>query len=312
MSILSDYHGKATRSRAMSLHQTGVYAGTVGGSALAGLLAERYGWRSPFWILGIVGMVYAVLLIPLIREPTRGAADEKGKPSGDDLELPSPRVAPSPRHNLRVILGTPSACVLLSVFAGANFVAAVMLTWLPEFVYSKFHLGVARSTFAATVLHLASLGGAICSSLITDSASRLRGGRMLVQAAALLVGAPWVLLLGWTGHFPLFVMAMIGAGFCKGLYDANIFASVYDVVSPEVRGTAAGLMNTVAWAGGSVAPWAIGRMADRYGLSQAIASTSSVYVAAGLLAIIAARLAPPAGQIGAQDVGAGGPDPAGG
>ena len=35
MSMLGDYHGTKTRSRAMSLHQTSVYAGTIGGSAFA-------------------------------------------------------------------------------------------------------------------------------------------------------------------------------------------------------------------------------------------------------------------------------------
>src|SRR5262249_33478966 len=90
MSVLSDYHGTRTRSRAMSLHQTGVYAGTVGGSALAGVLAESYGWRSPFWILGIVGMAYAVLLAPLIVEPKRGSAEEKPvKPEPDIADLPA-------------------------------------------------------------------------------------------------------------------------------------------------------------------------------------------------------------------------------
>ena len=50
----------------------------------------------------------------------------------------------------------------------------------------------------------------------------------------------------------MLMAALIGAGFCKGIYDANIFASLFDVVRPEDRGTAAGLMNTVGWTGGLV------------------------------------------------------------
>ena len=60
MSFLADYHGPRTRSRAMSIHQTSVYLGTAGGAALTGFLAQRQGWRSPFWVLGMVGIVYAV------------------------------------------------------------------------------------------------------------------------------------------------------------------------------------------------------------------------------------------------------------
>jgi sugar phosphate permease len=73
-------------------------------------------------------------------------------------------------------------------------------------------------------------------------------------------------------------------GFFKGLYDANIFASVFDVVRPEARGTAAGFMNAVGWlAGGGSAPLVIGIIAQRQSLGLAIALASTVYVAAGLL-----------------------------
>ncbi|HEY2014490.1 MAG TPA: MFS transporter, partial [Bryobacteraceae bacterium] len=68
----------------------------------------------------------------------------------------------------------------------------------------------------------------------------------------------------------------------KGMYDANIFASVYDVIPAEARGSAAGLMNTVGWlGGGAVAPLAIGLLAQAYGLGVAIAMASAVYLVAG-------------------------------
>ena len=60
MTLLADYHPPTSRSRAMSVHQTSVYVGTAGGVWLAGVLAERYGWRSPFWVLGGIGTAYAV------------------------------------------------------------------------------------------------------------------------------------------------------------------------------------------------------------------------------------------------------------
>ena len=113
---------------------------------------------------------------------------------------------------------------------------------------------------------------------------------MRVQGSALLLGAPWVFLAGWTDQFPVLIFALLAAGACKGVYDANIFASVYDVVPIEVRGSAAGLMNTLGWGFGSLAPVVIGAAADRFGLSMAIASTAAVYGAAGLLALVAARL----------------------
>src|SRR5262245_12283520 len=52
MSLISDYHTGKTRSRAMSLHQTSVYAGTIFGGALAGWMGQEYGWKYPFIVLG--------------------------------------------------------------------------------------------------------------------------------------------------------------------------------------------------------------------------------------------------------------------
>jgi len=84
--------------------------------------------------------------------------------------------------------------------------------------------------------------------------------------------------------FSMLVAALAVAGLCKGIYDANIFASLFDVVGPEDRGTAAGLMNSVGWTGGFLAPVAVGLVSKYFGLSLAITSTAAVYLFVGLLA----------------------------
>jgi hypothetical protein len=50
-------------------------------------------------------------------------------------------------------------------------------------------------------------------------------------------------------------------------------------------------MNTVGWAGGSLAPVAVGYAADKFGLGPAIASTAIIYAAVGVLALVASGLA---------------------
>ncbi len=112
-----------------------------------------------------------------------------------------------------------------------------------------------------------------------------------MQSLGLILAAPFVYLTGWSSSWSMLVAALVGAGFCKGIYDANIFASLYDVVRPEDRGTAAGLMNTVGWSGGSIAPPLIGMASDHFGLGVAITATAAVYLLVGLLALSAAWLA---------------------
>ena len=77
---------------------------------------------------------------------------------------------------------------------------------------------------------------------------------MLVQATGLLIGSAFVFLIGTTNDVKTLLIAMTVFGAAKGLYDSNIFASLYDAVPPTARATAAGVMNTVGWAGGACGP----------------------------------------------------------
>ncbi len=286
MSILADYHGPSTRSRAMSVHQTSVYLGTAGGWLLGGYLGEVAGWRAPFWGLGLAGLAYAMILGLVLVEPKRGS------PSEPETTPERPRSSSSLASKVAIIASNPAAALLLLVFVGANFVAAALLVWLPSMVGEALGLGLSGSAFTSMLWALASVPGAAIGGWLADRAAcRSAGGRIRTQALGLLIAAPFVLLSGGTGSVALLMIALVGAGLCKGIYDANIFAALYDVVPVEDRGTAAGLMNTVGWTGGVVAPIAVGLASDRFGLSVAIASTAVVYLAVGSLAIAAARTA---------------------
>jgi hypothetical protein len=112
---------------------------------------------------------------------------------------------------------------------------------------------------------------------------------VLVQAAGVFAGAPFVVLCGMTQSVTWLIVALAGWGFFKGMYDANIFASPFDVIRPDARGTMAGLMNCVGWlAGGGSAPILVGLLAQRTSLGFAIATTSVVYCIAGVLLLTCA------------------------
>jgi MFS family permease len=280
MSLISDYHGRETRSRAMGLHQTSVYIGTIGGGAFAGLIGQHYGWRASFVVFGLAGILLGVVLHIFIREPVRGAIDA-ADPS---------TVSPLPFGEfLGLVLRTPPLLCLLGAFVCANFVAVVLLSWMPKFLYDQFGMSLAMAGLTATLfVQLASLAGAPLGGWLADAwRRRSPGGRMAVQAIGVLGGAPFVALCGMTSSVGVLIPALTMWGLFKGLYDANIFASVYDIVGPEARGTAAGVMNAFGWlGGGGTAPIVIGLIAQRESLGFAIALTSSVYVAAGILLLI--------------------------
>ena len=301
MSLMSDYHGPKTRSRAMSIHQTSVYAGIIGGSIFAGVLADRYSWRIPFFLLGGVGAVYAFYLYFVLIEPMRGKVDqsEARRNDPDFSEWKKPRF----RDVLNGLLDNPAALALIAAFLCANFVTMALLTWLPLYVGRMFDLGGFRNNFTATVyIQTSSFVGVLIGGYLADKASqRLRGGRMIVQGLGLLWAAPFVYWIGTARTESSLAWALIGVGIGKGTYESSIFASLYDVIPAEIRGTAAGLMNTVAWLGGSLAPVMIGYTSKSLGLSVAIGSTSAVYVVGGAIAILASRLVRVSGKVTALD-----------
>lgn len=286
MSVVADYHGPETRSRAMSIHQSSVYAGTIAGGTVAGVMGQEYGWRSGFYLFGVLGIVLGVVLIAFLREPARGAAEAVAVGESD---IGVVAAAEAPRDGLlatlREIFGNPMVRVLALVFVGANFVAMIFLSWMPSFLVEKFGMTLAMAGFSATAyLQVASVIGVISGGVLADRlVRRHRGGRMMAQALGLFLGVPFLFLSGWTLSVPVLVLALMGFGYFKGMYDANIWASLYDVVRPARRASALGFMNSIGWLGGGMAPVAIGLMSERYGMSGSISATSGVYLLVALL-----------------------------
>jgi MFS family permease len=288
LSLMSAYHGSRTRSLALSIHQSGVYVGTVAGGWAGAAIAEHYGWRTGFGAFGAAGILLSLVLVGTLREPKR---TEAGPASPPPL---------TPGEAWAEIVRWPAARVLMVVFAGANFVATIFLAWAPLFLAEKYHLsltnagiyGVAFISIASAVS--APIGGATADIL----ARRTPGGRIWVQAFGLLAGAAFIALVGLTDRLAILLVSMAIVGLCKGLYDSNIFASLYDFVSPRARSSAAGVMNTVGWCGGALGPVAVG-FATQYGrhgtdavanMGEAIAFGAVIYAAGGAaLAVVASR-----------------------
>lgn len=303
MSLIGDYHGKATRSRAMGTHQTSVYIGTIAGGFFAGLIGQRYGWRWSFLVFGAAGIALSFILSRVLVEPARGAADltEVGIREIPAVEVPrgpqgekrgrdeDPRVS-FPQF-FRIVLSRPSLALCMFGFLFQNFTTMVLFTWMPTLIYRKFHVSLAMAGLSATIyVQLASMIGSPLGGWLADTLRRrMAGGRMLVQAVAAGLEVPFVIACACTQSWAILICSLSFWGIFKGLYEGNIFASVFDVVPPEARGVATGLMNSIGWlAGAATAPVVVGLLSGRIGLSLSVASTSAGCGAACVLVLIAA------------------------
>ena len=285
----------------MSIHQTSVYVGTAG----------RRSWPAP-WASGTAGArrsgssAWWGWSTRLARVPDRRARPGQGRRDqpvrarssrADRLEAPA-AARPSFRDNLAESSSGPRPRVmLLVVFAGANFVAAVFLTWLPRFRLPAISSSASPiSSIVATIFPMASLVGALCGGVLADLRGPAAGGagpgpgpRPDHRGAVHLSGRhgehdPAADRGGWSR-----------SGSARGSTTRTSSPRSIDVVRPQDPrdGGRADEHRRLDLR----QPRPAGRRlaSASYGLSAAIASTPAVYVVAGLLALVAARW-PPGGK----------------
>lgn len=288
LSLLSDYHAADSRSRAMALHQSGVYLGSIAGGWLAGLIGQHFGWRDGFRLFGAAGIVLGLVLLAALREPLRGLSDPDADPSRRSSALwPA----------LRELAANRSARLLVWVFVGANFVAMVVTVWMPTYLFTRFHLTLGLAGLNGTAyMQAASVVGVIAGGFLADASVRRNrytsgSARMRVQALGLLCGAPFLFLSGAAASLAFVLAAMVGFGLCKGIYEASLWASLYDVVPLERRGASVGLMNSLGWLGAAAAQLLVGVASGRFGLAHCLSATAAVYLVIGAVMLHNAKVA---------------------
>ena len=190
MSLVSDYHGKATRSRAMGTHQTSVYVGIIAGGYFSGLIAEHLGWRASFLIFVGCGVLLGFGIRKFLIEPARGAADL--------ADLGARKATAATRRMAfldfwKAIRSNRTVLLCMAAFMCENFTAMVLFTWMPTFLYRKFHLSLALAALTATLyIQITSMLGSPLGGWLADTLrKRMPGGRILVQSIGIFFEAPF-------------------------------------------------------------------------------------------------------------------------
>lgn len=281
-SLIADYHPEERRSMALAFHQSGVYIGTIAGSALGAWLGEHYGWQYGFYFFGGLGVFLSLFLFLFLKEP-RLQKHSKHVPSLSFWKT------------LHYLSKCPVLIFIILAFICANFVAAIFLTWMPTFLYEKFHMTLALAGFLAVAfIQLSSAVSGPCSGWLADQlAKKMLHGRIVLQSISLFVGVIAIILIGKLTSIPLLLLAMACFGICKGGYDSGIFGALYDYVPLEMRGAAAGLVITCGWFGGALGPVFIGAVST-YGIGgsaiqrmgSAISASAGAYALGALLLLM--------------------------
>ncbi|MFL5296648.1 MAG: MFS transporter [Phenylobacterium sp.] len=275
--LISDWHPNETRGRALSIHQTGVFAGAGLGSLAAGLIADRMGWRAPFLIFAVAGFGVAFLLWRLLRDAPGREAQQK--------------LAGSPAQPLRVVLAIRPALILCAVFFLANAASNGVTVWAPTFVHDKLGINLGQSAlWGSATINLAGflfvpLGGILADTL----ARRTPLGRFYTLAIGLAFAAVLLLPLLIANSALMVGLVLLASSAGKGLFDGCIYAAMHDVVPPQARSTAVGLMTMTGFVGAGLAPLFVAQMGQILGMAAAMTSASGLYF--GAVAILLATRA---------------------
>ncbi len=277
LSLIADYHSSKTRSLAIGIHMTGLYMGQALGG-FGATIAERFSWQQTFHSFGLIGIIYAVVLILFLREKRN--SEEKL-----NIHLSQPKS--SLFKGLAVLFSNIAFWVILFYFAVPSLPGWGVKNWLPTLFSETLHIDMAKAGPYATITIAASqFFGVIFGGLLSDRwVQKNIRGRVYTSAIGITLTIPALLLIGF-GHTLLHV---IGAAFCFGfgfgMFDANNMPILCQFFSSKYRATAYGLMNMVGVFAGAWITDLLGHSTDAGNLGKGFAMLAGIVLIALIIQI---------------------------
>lgn len=227
LALIAAHYPDAARSRALGIHQSAQLIGVIVGGWYGGWAADHVGWRTAFWVASLAGIAYSAVLAHGLKK-----------------QSPAPTLPETP-SNLKSLLSSPVYLALCAAFAAFCAIQWIFFAWFPTFLQERFKLSMTDSGWNATVFVQ---GSTILGILIGAAlADRLRktnpAARLYVTALGAFGGAPFAYLTFASDSLLQARCASAAFGLFAGFLATNVFSGAYDVVSPNQRGLAGGVLN---------------------------------------------------------------------
>jgi MFS family permease len=255
LALIADYHTGDTRSRAVGVHQTAIYAGIIIGG-FSGYVAEDpdFGWRFAFDLTGIVGVCYALPLLVLLRDPPALAIESAAEPEGHV----------SIRTAARDLFGNRSFLLLVACFTLPAQAGWIVKDWMPAILKDKFHIGQGHAGVSATLyVNLASLVGAFVGGWLADRLMhRTVRGRIYISAIGMSLLIPALFGVGDAPTLGVAIAFLVLFGIGWGFFDTNNMPILSQIARSDLRATGYGIMNMVSTSFGGFADWGFGALRD--------------------------------------------------
>lgn len=268
---------------AMSIMLTGSLISFFLAGPLSSVFATSYGWRSSFFLVGIVGFALVVVGAFTVRKDpeSMGLYPDGEKPDPELLKKRADYMARMVVWSLPEAIKTHTFWML--IVARATLIAGYIAVTQFTITYAVMDLKVPQSQ-AVAIFSIAFIGVAIVSRLIisyvSDRLMVLLGGRKWVVVfvqALYCIG----MLYGYTisdvrGLTIMIIMIAVGAASAIGLHTV-LLGDMFGVVSmPKIQG----VIVTISQSIGAFGPWYFGRIFDTTG------SYSQAFLVLGIFAVV--------------------------
>ncbi|MCA9189955.1 MAG: MFS transporter, partial [Planctomycetales bacterium] len=284
LALITDYHRGPTRSFAVGIHQIAIYVGTILGG-FAGYAADYGSWRTVFTWCGIVGVLYAVPLLIMLRDRKNTETASEGTVDQGVQ-----------RASLSTLFANRSYYLLVLYFTLPALAGWVIRDWGPDILKQKYDLGQGLAGISAVgYVQIASFIGAFCGGWLADRAmERTIRGRILVSAVGMTLFLPALVGIGWAPTLTIAVAFLFIFGIGWGFFDCNNMPILCQIVRPELRATGYGIMNLVSISCGGVADWIFGELRDR---DVSLTIIFGVFAGVALLSVLIVLLIRPNPQL---------------
>ena len=233
-SLIADIVPREKRASALAFYALGIPIGSLLGLMIGGLLADRVGWRQAFMVVGAPGVVLAVLLMVLLREPRRGAlmiAASAARPAPQAL---------SNREALRAILGSRAFVLLLTAGSAASFLSYGKGTWTTIFFQRTHGLTPGEVGFWFGVWGgAAGIAGTWLGGWLADRYGRDNRRHVLTAPAiGMTIAAPMAFAAYFMADWRVSLGLLMVPTLLNSLYYGPTYSSVQGLVRPEARAVA--------------------------------------------------------------------------
>ena len=255
LALIADYHTGGTRSGATGVHQAGIYCGQILGG-FAGYAADSpdLGWRWAFTTCGMIGIIYALPLLAMLRDKSSTQSKTESKPPG------------GLGQNASSLLSNRNFILLVLYFTLPAIAGWVVRDWMPDILKEKFGLGQGKAGVSAILyVQIASLAGAMIGGVLSDRWLRRNArGRIFTSAIGMMLFLPALFSVGNADTLGVAVAGLIVFGLGWGFFDCNNMPILCQITRPEVRATGYGIMNMVSISCGGLGDWAFGALRDSH------------------------------------------------